>query len=80
MGYAEEFRRILTCWDHGVSHSDILQLIIEWCARYKSVTPCLLLVQDILERISDNESAQDIVEDVVQGDCYLELRRALERK
>lgn len=70
----QAFDRIMIAWENNVSHSDIYHMILEWIGSYKKDIRDQAAIDDILTRMSNNESTNDIVDDFIYGDIYKKLR------
>jgi hypothetical protein len=68
------FQKILDAWDNDESMSDIYHMILDFITIYKVEIKQQDLANDILKRMEDNNSTNDIVEDVIYGDVYEDLR------
>jgi hypothetical protein len=70
---SEDYDNILIAWDENISSSDIYHMILNWINTYKNeiaVREVLDSLEDILERMSNNYSTNDIVEDFIYGSKY----------
>ena len=68
------FEKIFDAWDDNESSSEIYHMILDFITTYKDEIKSQDLANDILKRMEDNDSTNDIVEDVIYGDVYEELR------
>ena len=68
------FQKILDAWDDNESSSEIYHMILDFITIYKDKIKHQDLANDIIKRMEDNDSTNDIVEDVIYGDVYEELR------
>ena len=68
------FQKILDAWDDNESASEIYHMILDFITIYKDKIKHQDLANDIIKRMEDNDSTNDIVEDVIYGDVYEELR------
>lgn len=70
------FQQILDAWENDESASDIYHMILDFITIYKDKIKHQDLINDILKRMDDDdESTYDIVEDVIYGEVYDELRK-----
>lgn len=68
------FQKILEAWEDNESSSEIYHMILDFITTYKDTIKNQDLANHILKRMEDNDSTNDIVEDVIYGDVYEELR------
>ncbi len=70
----QEYYAIHTAWDNDVSSSDIYHMILDWLEHWDCVIEDKEAVEDILRRMEEGDSTNDIVEDFIYGECYAQLR------
>jgi len=73
------FQQILDAWNDNESPSEIYHMILDFITTYKDEIKNQDLANDILKRMEDNDSTNDIVEDVIYGDVYEDLRNEFPR-
>lgn len=68
-----EFDNIFSAWEHNESSSDIYHMILYWMNKYKHNIKSKDEIEDIYERMNNDVSTNDIVEDFIYGK-YSKLR------
>jgi hypothetical protein len=74
-----EFNNIIKAWIKGYSHNDIYHMILDWIEHNIQELSLNIntknSINDIYNRMINNDSTQDIVEDFVYGEKYSNLRK-----
>lgn len=68
-----EFNNIFVAWNNNESSSDIYHMILYWMNKYKDNIKSQDEIEDIYERMNNDDSTNDIVEDFIYGK-YSKLR------
>ena len=72
-----DFQNILTAWMKDTNQNDIYHMILNLINEYESSINNKSLIEDIRERMNNNDETNDIVEDFINGHVYKELRKEL---
>ena len=72
-----DFQNILTAWMKDTNQNDIYHMILNLINEYESSINNKSLIEDIRERMNNNDETNDIVEDFINGVNYKELRKEL---
>lgn len=72
-----DFQNILTAWMKDTNQNDIYHMILTLINEYESSINNKSLIEDIRERMNNNDETNDIVEDFINGVNYKELRKEL---
>jgi hypothetical protein len=70
----KEYCAIHEAWDNNVSSSDVYHMILYWLEKWGNRIIDEEAVEDILRRMEEGDSTNDIVEDFIYGECYAQLR------
>ncbi len=77
----KDYNNIFKAWNENVSSSDIYHMILDWINTYryeiyeiydKQISD---LLEDILDRMNNNDETNDIVEDFIYGRKYEYIRK-----
>jgi hypothetical protein len=72
-----EFNNIINAWTKGYSHNDIYHMILSWIKdniHELSNMNIKNIINDIYNRMINNDNTQDIVDDFIYGKKYSKLR------
>ena len=72
-----DFQNILTAWMKDTNQNDIYHMILNLINEYESSINNKSLIEDIRERMNNDDETNNIVEDFINGHVYKELRKEL---
>ena len=72
-----DFQNILTAWMKYTNQNDIYHMILNLINEYESSINNKSLIEDIRERMNNDDETNNIVEDFINGHVYKELRKEL---
>ena len=71
-----EFLEIIFVWTKGDSYPDIYTMLVLWLSKHKNEIKTQTEVTEILQRM-DSDELKEIVEDVLVGMRYFNLRKEI---
>jgi len=72
-----DYKKIMRAWSNNVGQNDIYHMILDWINTYKDFIEDIevsVLLQDIKERMENNDETNDIVEDFINGSRYNKIK------
>ncbi len=75
-----DYLKILDAWEKNIPSSDIYHMLVNWINTYIENIYDHNAVKDmnmILERMNNNDSMNDIVDDFVYGKKYIDLHATI---
>lgn len=73
-----EYNKIMQAWTDNIGQNDIYHMILDWMNKYEGVIEddeVINLLQNIRERMEQNDEINDIVEDFINGSKYNKKKR-----
>lgn len=78
----EYYKNIFKAWNENVSSNDIYHRILDWTKTYSCKIDNVHvseLLEDILNRMKNNDETNDIVEDFIYGTRYEVIRNYMNK-
>ena len=78
-----DYEKIMRAWSNNVGQNDIYHMILNWINAYEEIIEDIevsVLLQDMKERMENNDETNDIVEDFINGSKYNKIKIFMDYK
>lgn len=78
-----DYEKIMRAWSNNVGQNDIYHMILNWINAYEEFIEDIevsVLLQDMKERMENNDETNDIVEDFINGSKYNKIKILMDYK